>query len=61
MTVLIIDGDPSRHTVISNILMQRGCHLLEVDGGKDALKIARAEKPAIATDDTHGSGLLVSA
>ena len=51
MTVLIVDGDPSSHTVIADILTQRGCHLLEVDGGKEALRIAHAEKPAIAVVD----------
>lgn len=51
MTVLIVDGDPSSHTVISDILTQRGCRLLEVDGGKEALRMARAETPAIAIVD----------
>ena len=51
MTVLLVDGDPGRHTVISDILTQRGCRLLEVDGGKEALRIAHAEKPAIAIVD----------
>jgi two-component system cell cycle sensor histidine kinase/response regulator CckA len=51
VTVLIVDGDPSRHTVIADILTQRGCRLLEVDGTKEALKMAHAEKPAIAIVD----------
>jgi len=51
MTVLIVDGDSSRHTVISDILTQRGCRLLEVDGGKEAFRIAHTEKPAIAIVD----------
>ena len=51
MTVLIVDSDPGRHTVISDILTQRGCRLLEVDGGREALRMAHAEKPAIAIVD----------
>ena len=47
----MIDGDPSSHTLIADILTQRGCHLLEVDDSKEALRVARAEKPAIAIVD----------
>ena len=51
MTVLIVDGDPTRHTVISDILTERGCRLLEVDAGEEALTLAQTEKPAIAIVD----------
>jgi len=51
MTILMIDGDPTSHTVIADILTQRGCRLLEVDDGKEALRVAHAEKPAIAIVD----------
>jgi hypothetical protein len=51
VTVLIVDGDPSSHTVISDILAQRGCRLLEVGDGKEALRMAHAENPAIAIVD----------
>src|ERR1700731_995755 len=51
MTILVVDGDPSSNTVISEILTQRGCRLLEVDGSKEALRVAQKEKPAIAIVD----------
>jgi CheY-like chemotaxis protein len=51
MTILIVDGDPSSHTVIADILTQRGCRLLEVNGSKEALRIAHQEKPEIAIVD----------
>jgi signal transduction histidine kinase len=51
MTVLVVDGDPSNHTVIAEILTQRGCRLLEVNGSKEALRIAHTEKPEIAIVD----------
>ena len=51
MTILIVDGDPSSHTVIAEILTQRGCRLLEVNGSKEALRIAHEEKPEIAIVD----------
>lgn len=51
MTILMIDNDPRSHSVISDILTQRGCRLLEVDSGREALRIAHAEKPAIAIVD----------
>ena len=33
MPILLVDGDPSNHSVISDILAQRGGRLLEVAGG----------------------------
>lgn len=51
MTILIVDGDPRSHTVIADILTQRGCRLLEVGDTKEALRVANAEKPAIAIVD----------
>ena len=51
MKILIVDGDPSGHTSIAEILTKRGCDLLEVDGGEEALRIAHKEKPAIAIVD----------
>ena len=51
MKVLIVDGDPSSHTAIAEILTQRGCHLLEVDGAEAALRMAHKEKPEIAIVD----------
>lgn len=51
MKVLIVDGDPSSHTVIAEILTQRGCHLLEVNGCEEALRMAHKEKPEIAIVD----------
>src|ERR1700730_13696905 len=51
MTILVVDGDPSGHTAISEILTQRGCRLLEVDGSKEALRVAQKEKPATAIVD----------
>lgn len=49
--ILIVDGDPSCHTGIAEILTKRGCDLLEVGGGEEALRIAHEEKPAIAIVD----------
>jgi signal transduction histidine kinase len=51
MKVLIVDSNPSSHNVIAEILTERGCSLLEVDGGEEALKIAHKEKPEIAIVD----------
>jgi signal transduction histidine kinase len=51
MKILIVDGDPSGHTLIAEILTKRGCALLEVDGGEDALRVAHDEKPEIAIVD----------
>jgi CheY-like chemotaxis protein len=51
MKVLIVDGDPSSHTDIAEILTQRGCQLLEVNDAKAALRMAQKEKPEIAIVD----------
>ncbi len=51
MKILIVDGDPSTHTDIAEILTQRGCHLLEVNNAKAALETAVKEKPEIAIVD----------
>jgi two-component system, cell cycle sensor histidine kinase and response regulator CckA len=51
MKVLIVDGDPSSHTDIAEILTQRGCQLLEVNDAKAALRVAQKEKPEIAIVD----------
>lgn len=51
MKILMVDGDPSGHTVIGDILTQRGCHLLEVKSCEQALNVAHKEKPAIAIVD----------
>ena len=51
MKVLIVDGDPSSHAAIAEILTQRGCRLLEVDGAEAALRMAHKEKPEIAIVD----------
>jgi signal transduction histidine kinase len=51
MTILMLDGDPSGHAVITETLMQRGCHLLEVGGCNEALRVAHKEKPEIAIVD----------
>jgi len=51
MKVLIVDGDPSGHTLIAEILTKRGCALLEVEGGEEALRVAHDEKPHIAIVD----------
>ena len=51
MKILIVDGEPSNHTVIADILVQRGCRLLEVSGGDEALQMAHDEKPEIAIVD----------
>jgi two-component system cell cycle sensor histidine kinase/response regulator CckA len=49
--VLIIDGDESDHSLIGEILVNRGCHLLEVNSGGEALRVAQKEKPDIAIVD----------
>src|ERR1700738_671874 len=51
MKILIVDGDPSSHATIAEILIQRGCHLLEVNGAEAALRVAQKEKPEIAIVD----------
>jgi signal transduction histidine kinase len=51
MKILIIDGDSSGHTEIAEILTERGCDLLEVNGSEEALRIAHQEKPQIAIVD----------
>jgi signal transduction histidine kinase len=51
MKILIVDGDPSSHIPIAEILTKRGCHLLEVNGSEEALRIAHKEKPDIAIVD----------
>jgi CheY-like chemotaxis protein len=51
MKILIVDGEPSSHAMIAEILTERGCHLLEVDGCEEALRIAHKEKPEIAIVD----------
>ena len=51
MKVLIVDGDPSSHADIAEILTQRGCQLLEVNSAKAALETAIKEKPEIAIVD----------
>jgi two-component system, cell cycle sensor histidine kinase and response regulator CckA len=51
MKVLMVDRDPSGHAVIADILTQRGCQLLEVGGGEEALRIGHQEKPDIAIVD----------
>ncbi|GEM_PF-5123839 len=51
MKVLMVDVDPAGHALIAEKLMERGCRLLEVCSGEEALKIAHAEKPEIAIVD----------
>jgi len=51
MKILIVDGDPSSHTDIAEILTRRGCQLLEVNGAEAALRMAQKEKPEIAIVD----------
>jgi histidine kinase/DNA gyrase B/HSP90-like ATPase len=51
MKIMMVDRDPSGHAVIAEKLTQWGCHLLEVGGGEEALKIAHEEKPEIAIVD----------
>ena len=51
MKIMMLDRDPSGHAAIAEILTQRGCHLLEVGGCKEALKIAHEERPQIAIVD----------
>jgi two-component system cell cycle sensor histidine kinase/response regulator CckA len=57
MKILMVDGDPSGHAVIAGILRERGCQLLEVGGGEEALKIAHQEQPEIAIVDVLTPGL----
>jgi two-component system cell cycle sensor histidine kinase/response regulator CckA len=51
MKILIVDGDPSSHTAIAEILTERGCRLLEVNDAETALRMAHKEKPEIAIVD----------
>lgn len=51
MKVLIVDADPGNHSLTSEILVQRGCQLLEVNGSEGALRLAHQEKPDIAIVD----------
>lgn len=51
MKVLIVDGDPSSHADIAEILTRRGCQLLEVNDAEAALRMAQKEKPEIAIVD----------
>ncbi len=51
MKILIVDGDPSSHTMMAEILTKRGCELLEVNDSEEALRIAHEEKPEIAIVD----------
>ena len=51
MKVLMVDDDPTSHTAIADILIHRGCRLLEVGGSEEALTIAHKEKPEIAIVD----------
>src|SRR5664279_2575148 len=51
MKILIVDGEPSSHALIAEILTARGCQLLEVDGCEEALRMAHKEKPEIAIVD----------
>jgi CheY-like chemotaxis protein len=49
--VLIIDGHESDHSLIGDILTSRGCNLLEVTSGAEALRVAHKEAPDIAIAD----------
>jgi signal transduction histidine kinase len=49
--VLIIDGHESDHSLIGDILTSRGCNLLEVSSGLEALPVAHKEAPDIAIAD----------
>lgn len=51
MKVIIVDREPSNHSLIAEILIKRGCDLLEVNGGDAALRLAQKEKPDIAIVD----------
>ena len=51
MKVLMIDGQGSDHSLIGGILTSRGCNLLEVTSGPEALRVARKEAPEIAIAD----------
>ena len=51
MKVLIIDGHESDHSLIGDILTSRGCDLLEVSSGPEALRLAHKEAPDIAIAD----------
>jgi two-component system, cell cycle sensor histidine kinase and response regulator CckA len=48
MKVIIIDSKPGNHSSIAEILIKRGCDLLEVSGSEAALRVAQKEKPDIA-------------
>jgi signal transduction histidine kinase len=51
MKVLMIDGQESDHSLIGDILTGRGCNLLEVTSGPEALRLAHKEAPDIAIAD----------
>ena len=51
MKVLIIDGQETDHSLIGDILTSRGCNLLEVTSGREALRVAHKEAPDIAIAD----------
>jgi signal transduction histidine kinase len=51
MKVLMIDGQESDHSLIGDILTSRGCNLLEVTSGPEALRVAHKEAPDIAIAD----------
>jgi signal transduction histidine kinase len=51
MKVIIVDREPSNHSSIAEILLKRGCELLEVNGSEAALRVAQQEKPDIAIVD----------
>ena len=51
MKVLIIDGHGSDHSLIGDILTSRGCNLVEVTSGPEALRVAHKEAPDIAIAD----------
>jgi hypothetical protein len=40
MAIFMVDVDPKGHALIANILTIPSCHLLEVAGCADALKIS---------------------
>jgi signal transduction histidine kinase len=48
MKVIIVDREPRNHSSIAEVLVKRGCDLLEVNGSEAALRVAQKEKPAIA-------------
>jgi signal transduction histidine kinase len=47
----MIDGQESDHSLIGDILTRRGCNLLEVTSGPEALRVAHKEAPEIAIVD----------